>query len=233
MPYNLTNLQDPIMVAGATVLSRLALFLPNLLGAILVFFIGWIVSGWTKSLVVKLLGWIQLHRAIEGTVINTFIKKAELKGKIEDVLGNIVKWVMVFIFFIAAINILGLSTVALVLNNILAYIPKVVSATLILLAGVLLAGVVESVIKGATGAIDVSTSRLLGKLSSWVVVIFSILAAVSELGIAAQFINTLIIGVVATLSLGLGLALGLGTKDLVAEMLGEWYREVKKDLKKK
>lgn len=233
MPYGLSNLQDPIMVAATTVLSRLALFLPNLLGAILVFFIGWIVSGWIKSLVVKLLGWIQLHRAIEGTAIDTFIKKAELTGKIEDVLGGVAKWVLIFIFFIAAVNILGLSTVASVLNSILAYIPKVISAVLILLAGVLLAGVVESVVKGATGAIDISTSRLLGKLSSWVVVIFSILASISELGIAAQFINTLVIGVTATLSLGLGLALGLGTKDLVAEILGEWYREVKKDLRKK
>lgn len=233
MPYGISSLQDPIMVAGATVLSRLALFLPNLLGAILVFFIGWVVSGWAKSLVVKLFGWVHLHRAVEGTVIDTFIQKAELKGKIEDVLGGIVRWILVFIFFIASINILGLPTVASVLNTILAYIPKVISATLILLAGVLLAGVVESVVKGAMGAVDVSTSRLLGKLSSWVVVVFSTLAAISELGIAAQFINTLVIGVTATLSLGLGLALGLGTKDLVAEILGEWYQGVKKDLKRK
>ena len=233
MPYGISNLQDPIMVAATTVLSRLALFLPNLLGAILVFLIGWIVSGWIKSLVVKLVGWIQLHRAIEGTAIDTFIQKAELSGKIEDVLGGIAKWILVFIFFIASVNILGLPTVASVLNSILSYIPKVISAALILLAGVLLAGVVESVVKGATGTVDISTSRLLGKLSSWVVVIFSMLASISELGIAAQLINTIMIGVVATLSIGFGLALGLGTKDLVAEILGEWYRDIKKDLKKK
>ncbi len=63
--------------------------------------------------------------------------------------------------------------------------------------------------------------------------IFAILAAISELGIAANFINTLITGTIAMLSLGLGLALGLGSKDLVKEILTEWYSGIKKDLKRK
>lgn len=233
MPYNITNWQDAIVVAGSAVLGRLVSFLPNLFGSILVFLIGWILSGWMKSLVSKIVGLSQLHRLVSGTAVEAFFQKAEFKGKIEDVLGGAIRWIIVFIFFIAAINILGLSTVSMVLNSILAYIPKVISATLILLTGVLLAGVIEGVVKGAAGAVDVSTARLLGKLSSWVVMIFTVLASVSELGIADRFINTLIIGVVATLSLGLGLALGLGSKDLVSDILREWYKGIRRELKAK
>ena len=56
------------------------------------------------------------------------------------------------------------------------------------------------------------------------------MAAINELGIAQSLINTLFIGVVATLSLGIGLAIGLGAKELVAKMLMDWYG---KSLKKK
>lgn len=225
--------QEAIMAAGSTVLSRIALFLPNLFGALFIFALGWVIAGLVQSLVARIVRLVQLHHLVEGTAVETFMKKAELKGKVEEILGGISKWIVIFIFFIAAVNVLGLTTVSLVLQGILGYIPKVISASLILVAGVLLAGVVESVVKGAAGTIAVSTSRLLGKIASWVVMIFATLAAVSELGIAAQVINTLIIGVVATLSLGTGLAIGLGSKDLVRDILAEWYGSFKKDLKRK
>lgn len=227
-----TNLQDALLTASSTVLTRLALFLPNLLGSLLIFIVGWIVSGWTRSVITKLLRLVNLHRLTEGTGVETFLKKAELKGKAEELLGGLVRWVVLFIFLIASINVLGLSTVSQVLNNILAYIPRAISAVIILVVGVLLSGVVESLVKGATGALEVATSRFLGKIASWIVMVFSTLAAISELGIAEQFITTLFIGVVTTLALGLGLSLGLGSKDIVRDILTSWVESVKKDLKR-
>lgn len=230
---NVVTWQDAILVAGTTVLNQLVSFLPNLFGAVLIIMVGRIVAGWTKSLVVGMLKTAKLNKVVKDTAVDAFLKKAEWKGQVEEIFGNIAKWLTLLIFFIAAINVLGLTTVTQVLNEILAYIPRVISAALILLAGVLLAGAVEGVVKGATGAVDASTSRMLGKLTSWIVMIFATLAAISELGIAAHVINTLITGVVATLTLGLGLALGLGSKDLVSKILTEWYQGIRQDLKKK
>jgi small-conductance mechanosensitive channel len=112
------------------------------------------------------------------------------------------------------------------------YIPNIVSAVLVLTIGVLLAGLVESLVKGAVNQIDPKTSRLLSKIASYLVVIFATLAAINELGIAQSLINALFIGVIATLSLGLGLAIGLGAKDLVAKILMDWYAQSWKKAKK-
>lgn len=233
MNYSVTTWQEAVILAGSTVFSQMVSFLPNLFGAGLIFILGWIIAGWLRSLAVKLFEMVRLAKAVEGTAIETFLKKAEWNGKIEEIIGNLVKWIIVLVFFMAAANILGLSAVSEVLNSILAYLPSVFSAALILLVGVLLAGLVEGLIKGAMGAVDVSTSRLLGKITSWMVMVFTILAAISELRIAEKVINTLIIGAVATLTIGLGLAIGLGAKELVKEALSEWYGKVRQDLKKK
>lgn len=233
MDYGITTWQGAVILAGSTVFSRIVSFLPNFFGAILIFILGWIIAGWLKRLAVKLFEVIRLAKAVEGTAIETFLKKAEWRGKIEETIANLVKWIIVLIFFIAASNVLGLTAVSEVLNKILAYLPNVFSAALILLVGVLLAGLVEGLIKGAIGAIDISTARLLGKITGWMVMVFTILAAISELGIAERVISTLIIGSVATITLGLGLAIGLGAKDLVKEILSEWYTKVRRDLKKK
>jgi small-conductance mechanosensitive channel len=135
------------------------------------------------------------------------------------------------VFFIASVNVLGLVTVSQFLNSILGYIPNVISACLVLTAGVLIGGWVESAVKGSLGVTSLATGRLMGKIAGYTVVIFTILAAISELGIAERFVSILFIGFVAMLSIGFGLAFGLGAKDIVAKILGEWYKNVTKHSK--
>ena len=72
----------------------------------------------------------------------------------------------------------------------------------------------------------------MGKVASYTVVTITTLAAFSELKIASAFINILFIGFVAMLALGFGLAIGLGAKDVIGQALSDWYKEVKRDLKK-
>lgn len=234
MPYSSTavsNWQEAVLVAGANILTRFFGFIPSLLGAIIIFLFGLILAKWAKALIVKILSALKLDHLLRKSGLEPYLDRADIRVKAEVFLGEIVKWLIVVVFFIAAVNILGLTTVSAVLNSILGYIPSIVSAVLILTIGVLLAGLVESLIKGAVNQVDPKTSRLLSKIASYLVVIVAALAAVNELGIAQSLINTLIIGVVATLSLGVGLAIGLGAKDLVSKMLIDWYTQSQKKTK--
>jgi len=224
--------QEALLLASERVLASIASFLPDLLGAIIVFLIGLVLAKWTKKLVVKLLDTLRLSAAVKKSGFEKFLKKAEVKLRTEEIIGGIVKWLVILIFSVASINILGLSTVSIVLERVLGYIPRVISAVLILTIGVLLAGLVESFLKGALGQIDVKTSRLFGKIGSYLVVIFAALAAINELGIAQSLINTLFMGFIAMLALGLGLAIGLGAKDLVAKILNDWYERFRREIKK-
>jgi len=225
--------QNAFLTVSNNILTSVIAFLPNLLAALVVFVVGLILASWFKAVVVKLFSLAQLSIIVKKSGFHQFLEKAEVKLKIEEILGRIVKWLVVLIFSVTAINILGLTTVSEVLSGLLAYVPRIISAILILTVGVLLAGLVESLIKGALGQIDVKTSRLFGKISSWLVIIFTTLAAINELGIAQSLINTLFIGFVAMLALGIGLAIGLGAKDLVSEILQEWYQNFKKEVRKK
>ena len=234
MPYSsgvVSNWQEAVWLAGANILTRFFGFLPNLLGALLIFFFGLILAKWGRALVVKVLGVLKLDGLIKKIGFSQFLSKADIKVKAEVFLGEIVRWLIIIVFFIASVNILGLTTVSSVLGGLLGYIPRIVSAVLILTIGVLLAGVIEGFIKGAVNQVDPKTSRLLSKVASYLVVIVSTLAAVNELGIAQSLINTLFIGVIATLTLGIGLAIGLGAKELVSRVLMDWYSDTKKTKK--
>ncbi len=205
-------------------------FLPKLIASFLLFVFGVIISNWLKSLTVKSFHWLKLDLFTKDKKVKKFLKEAEIGHKIEEVIGSLVKWIAILIFFIASLNILGLTTISTLLFGLVAYLPNVISAIVVLALGVLLAGFMESLVKGALASIDLKTSRLMGKITSYVVVVIAFLVAISELNIAQSFINILFIGFVATLSLGLGLAIGLGGKDLVSQILNDWYRDLKQDL---
>jgi hypothetical protein len=121
--------------------------------------------------------------------------------------------------------VIGLVAVAGFLIQLTDIIPKLLSALLILVIGLVVAGFVESLVKRALLTLDPATARLSGKIGSYVVISFFALMALAELGLAANFINTLFIGLVATIVLSLGLAVGLGAKDLVSAVLLNWYQK--------
>jgi len=156
------------------------------------------------------------------------LKKAEIKIRAEEFFGLVVYWLVVIIFSIATLNILGLAAVSQVLTSFLAYVPRVISAVIIFAAGFLLANFVSSVVKGGVAQIDREVSRIAAKFTRYLLVGIAILVAINELGIAQSFINTLLIGFVATLALGFGLSFGLGGKDLVRKLLEDWYKRFKK-----
>jgi hypothetical protein len=206
--------------------------LPNILGAVLVASIGLILGNWVKSITIKSLQMLRFENLIKDSKFKAFLIKAEVTEKVEEVIGAILKWLIVLTFFIAATNILGLTTVSNVLGGVLSYVPNIVSAVIVMAIGVLLAGLIEGLVKGALATVDLKTARLMGKIASYTVVTITTLAAFAELKIASSFINILFIGFVAMLALGFGLAIGLGAKDVIGQALSDWYKELKHDLKK-
>lgn len=223
--------QQALTSAGLALINSLINFLPNLIGALVLFIFGLTLAGWVAALVIRLLSAINLSQYFTNTPLEKFLKQAEVGTKVELVVGRLVKLIINTIFFVAAVNLLGLTTVSQVLNNILAYVPNVIAAMFILVLGIIIAGLVESLVKGSLGALDFKTARLLAKLSSYTIMIFCVLAALAQLKIAESFINTIFTGFVAMLALGLGLSLGLGSKDLVSRVLNSWYDKFSQDIK--
>lgn len=203
-------------------------YLPSLLGALVIFLLGLILAGWLKKLTIKLLSLIKLDGAIKNAAIKDFLKNAQITGKIEIVIGEVIRWLTIVLFFVASVNILGLTSVSLFLNNIILGIPTLIAAVIILAVGIVIAGFLEKMVKGSLGSSDPAFSRLVGKVVSYATMTLFILAAISQLGIARFFIETTFTGFIAALALGIGISLGLGSKDLVKTLLDSWYKNLKK-----
>ncbi len=224
----LSSFETSLTYAFNQVMIGIIGFIPSLLGAVILFSLGLLLAGWLKTLTVKLINVTKLGGLVKNDAVREFLKNAQVTQKIEIIFGEIVRWLVIALFFIAGINILGLTSVSVFLNTIIMGIPTLVAALLILLVGVFIAGFLERLVKGSLGSKDPTFSRLVGKIVSYATLVIFILAALSQLGIARFFIETTYTGFIAALAIGLGISLGLGSKDLVKTLLEGWYKNLKK-----
>lgn len=215
---------------GITAVSLLGLwekfinFFPILLGALLVFLLGWIISVVMEKVVEKMILSLRIDQAFEKMGIKKKLNESGINLNMAAFFGGLVKWFLVLVFLMAATDILGLSQVTDFLNSIILYIPNVVVAVIILAVVFLVGNFVYAVVKGSTKAAGVMSATLLATISKWSIIIFGLLAALIQLGIATSLVSTIFIGIIAMLSLAGGLAFGLGGKE-EAQMILKKLRE--------
>lgn len=211
----------------ATIWERFINFLPNLIGAIIILVIGWIVAIIVFLVVDRLFRIIGLQTLFEKAKVEEMLKKGNIAKDATALLASVAKWIIYLVALMAATTTLRLPDVASFLDKILAYIPSVVTAGAILLIGLVLAHFLYQVIKGSLLAAGFTLAEAVASIVRYAVIIFTFLAALVQLGIAGSLINTLFIGVVAFLAIAGGLAFGLGGKDVAQEVLEKIRKELK------
>lgn len=220
--------RNALFASWLQVSTAILTFIPKFLGAVLIFVVGLFVSSLAKSLVEKFLEAVHLEDLSKRSGFKGYLAKAEIKLSATELLSNLVKWVLLLIFFIAAVEVLGLTIVSTVLTRLLGYIPNVLAAALIFGVGIAIANLADGLVRGAFATIDHEAARPLGRLARWVVLVVSFFAAVGQLQIAPRLIDTFFQGLTWTIVLVVGLSIGLGSKDLVARLFEDWYKRISK-----
>jgi hypothetical protein len=201
-------------------------FVPTLIGALLVFLLGLIVASILGKVVERIIRVIRIDQAVEHINITEKLKEHGINITVSAFFGKLVQWFLVLVFLMAATDILGLNQVTNFLNNIITYLPNVIVATIILTIAFLLGNLVYVIVRSSTRAAGVMSATLLATMIKWAIVIFGILAALIQLGIAVSLVNTIFIGLIATISLAAGLAFGLGGREEAALILRKLREEI-------
>lgn len=202
-------------------------FIPTLIGAIIIFVIGWFISIGVGKLITEILKRIRFNQIFEKEGWRNALAKAEIKVDPAGFIGAVVKWILVIVFLLAAVEVLGLAQFAGFLQSILAYLPNVVVAALIFVVTVILVDIVEKFVRAAVESIKVGYGQVVSVVIKWSMWIFAALAILNQLGIARPFTETIFTGFVATLVIALGLSFGLGGKEVAGELLQDLRRKLK------
>jgi hypothetical protein len=202
--------------------NELMAFLPELVAAIVIIILGFFIGGILGTTVRKLFKRTKLDQALDKAGVDDLTHRAGYDFKPARFAGDLVKWFIILAFTIVALNVLGLTAVTEFMGEILAYLPKVLAAALILFVGLIAANATRGITEGAVrGARTISSDKagLLGSIAYYAVVIFAALAALNQMEIAPELIQILFAGIVVAVSLAFGLAFGLGGRSAAARYL--------------
>ncbi len=209
---------SPLTVPSHWIYAAPLLSLWRVLASILIVLLGMLLAG-------KVTGWLRrlarsasVAPAVKDSPVSSLWETTQgLKGT--GVVSTIIFWMVLLPFIAWAGDVLGIRFLSEIVNTIIRLIPRLFSATIVLILGVVLAGVGERLIKQQAKRYAPQQSVLVGTFFSYAIMILFGLMAISELGIASNFILLLFSGCVFAFALAVGLAFGLGAKDLVAESL--------------
>jgi len=220
-----TDWGDAIFLSLSNALNTFLNAIPQVIGALLIIIIGWVIAAVLARVVREVLARLGADRVFAEHGARVYGNRSE-QIQPSVVTSEIVKWIVRFIFLVAAANVLGMTQVSVLLNQVLLWIPNLLVAAVILLVAPLVARFVRGAIEVGAGEMGFSNAPLLGRIAEVAIVAFAVLVAINQIGIAADLINILFIGLVAALSVAFGLAFGLGGRDVAARITEQWYADM-------
>lgn len=209
-------------------LQGFLVFVPSLIGALIVFIIGWFVAIGIGKLVTGILTRIKFNQIFETSGWKRTLEKADLKANPSEFIGIIFKWVLAIVFLMAAVEILGFVKFTDFLDNVIGYLGNVVVAALIFVVAVIMADILAKVIVATTESVKFEYSHLAGEIVRWSIWIFAILAILHQLGVAQPLVETLLTGLVGIVVISGGIAFGLGGKDAAADIIQNFREKIKR-----
>ena len=198
-------------------LDRFLEYIPQLIGAIIILVMGYIVARILKAVVSRILQGIGFDGWMERGGIKQFLDRAQTRETPATVLGTLVFWFVFIIAITMAADALGIQQVSQVLAQLIAYIPSIIAAILILVLAALLANFLASIVRGATG------SDLLSNIARYAIIIYAAFAAITELGIAVQLTAPTFLIILGAVALAAAIAFGWGGRDVAKDIIESYY----------
>ncbi len=207
--------------------TKITIFLPELIGAIIIFVAGLIIAKLFKMGIVKLLRLAHFDSAADKTGVKGFLNKGNIIRTPSEIIGSLAYWFIMILVLIASLDALGLPIVSDILNDIFLYIPNVVAAIIVLILGILFGNLLSAVVRTTASNAGVANAEGLGKIALYAIVVFSGSIALIQLGIGAEIVSLAFGLAFGAMALAFGLAFGLGGKEVAGNYLKKCLEEKK------
>jgi len=194
-------------------------FLPNLLGALVILVVGYVIARVVATVVRKLLARMELDRRLGESTARRYVDAVLPGASPTSGIARFVFWLVFAFFVVAAIGALEIPTVTDFMNEVLAYLPNILVAILIFVVAALLSSAVSGGVKRAMG--ETTTGSIVASTAPALIMVIAMFMILEQLQIAPELVRIAFAAVMFALALALALAFGLGGRDVAARLLDE------------
>jgi len=215
--------QAAIIKFIATVSQKLGEFLPSLVGAFLILFVGWLIAVLLRGLSRRIFRIIGINYIIEHSGVNDLLIKLGVQRKAEDILASLVYLIVLFVFIVAATEVLGISIVIETLNQFISYLPQIFGALFVFIFLAYLGRFLRQIVSNFLESYRLAYAGAIGKVLETLVIIFALIMALRKLGFETTIFTANITLAIGIFIGAVGLALGLGTREIARKIVAGFY----------
>ena len=224
----MSSWQVVLLEPARTVLAQISQFVVNALLVIIILLVGWLLSKVIRTVVSNTLKLAKFNELSSRIELDKLLSKGGINYTLSDLVGGICYWLGLLVTFMVAVNSVGLTIAADLLNKVVLYIPNVIAALFILILGMFVSTLLKTIVQTAANNAGLNQSKLLAQIVETVVIAFAVFVGLEQLKIGIQITQLTISIVLGSLGLGLALAFGLGCKDIAGKFVAELTEKLKK-----
>lgn len=217
------QIQEIIRDSVGSFLRGIGETLPNILAAILILFVGWIVAKLLRAAVGRFLKLVKFASLAEKAGIDEFLSKGGVEQSSSDLLCVLVYWLVMLLVLVTAVNALGLEVASQLLNQILLYIPNIIASVIVIAVGLYAANFVGAMVRTAAANAGIQEAGWVAAISRYALVIFTIAIAMNQLRIGQEIVANGFLILFGAACFAAALAIGLGGRDTVAKYLAKRF----------
>ncbi|NRD21222.1 hypothetical protein HNV08_14280 [Winogradskyella eckloniae] len=196
---------------------------PNIIGALIVLIIGWIVTKLIVKIIKKLLKLAKTHKLDEKINEIEIIEGKQLNFNTAKVVSKAIKYIMYIVLLVTASDIMGLEIITKQISDLISYLPKLFSAIVIFIIGLLFANFVKNGLKSLFESMDLSGGKIISQAVFFLLLTFISVTALNQAGIDTEIISNNINMIIAAFLLAFAIAFGLGAREVVGKLLNTFY----------
>lgn len=217
--YVLTKLREAFVEMADGAINAL----PNIIIAGVLLFVGLVVAKVLRSVLISTFKKINLDGIFDKIGLGEIFSKIGLKAGPSSAIPKVLYWLVLLVFIKVAADKAGIEDISTLLNQIIAFLPKVLTASIILLIGFIVADLIQNAAFRSLDKLGLEYAGSLSRILFGFLFVLALTVAFSQLGIETELLNASVKIVLAGLALALALALGLGLKTFAGHVVAGVY----------
>jgi hypothetical protein len=217
--FDLAAWREILVNAFSELGANVAGFLPNLVGALLMLALGWALARALEAVSNRGLRTVGLDRISTRLRIAEVLERSEMRLSLSQIIARLLFWLVFLVFVLSGVEALGLSAVTATIDRLITFIPNVIAAGLIAIAGLLLARFVAGIVSSAAAASGLPSAPRLGFLAQLLSGGLVLVVALEQLGIETSVLVLPFTVAIGAAGFAVGLAFALGARPVITHIL--------------
>jgi Conserved TM helix/Mechanosensitive ion channel len=214
---------QPVVTTLLKIIFAILNFLPLLINGLIILILGYLICVFIRWIVRFILRHIGFDQLIERVGITDAMGKLGVRIPLSTIIAQLIFFFLLLSFFSAAMSLIGFAAVADLLQSVLRFIPKVISAAIIVIFGSMLASFLGNTVTSLASNVNIAYDRALGKIIEYALVAFIIVLAISTLGVDTTILTTVLALIVASAGIAIALTFAFGARESARNVIAGFY----------